>query len=293
MTMEQNNPEVEVEVPEGDEPADNGVQGGAAGSFQEKAARLLKLKIDGEEMELPEDEVIKYAQMGKKANKTMQEAQQEKKRMMRLNEMARQDPMALLRELNPEFDEDDYVSKKLERQIERNMKSKEEQERDDAIEELRRYKQKEADQSKAKEDEDFDKLVVESRNRLDKEISEALQSISMKPSKASVKRLASYLLMAKNENLNLSAKDLAPMVKQDMIAEYMEQLELSDDDTFASMMGEKNLTRSQKIALAKLKKAPTNNAPKTTVTSLRDKEEPRSERNYDIQGFLKEHLKNK
>jgi hypothetical protein len=169
------------------------------------------------------------------------------------------------------------------------MKSKEEIERDDALEELKKYKSKEEETAKAREEAEFDKLVTESRATLDKEISDALKDISLKPSKATVKRLASYMLMARNENLNLSAKDLAGIVKQDMINEYMEQLELSDDDTFANLIGEKNLTRSQKIALAKMRKNPAENVQsKNTSTQVPEK---KSEKIYDIHSFLKENLR--
>jgi len=135
--MAENQPgQVESQEAVETEAAGVGAQATTGGSFQEQAARMLRLKIDGEDMDMPEDEVIRYAQMGRKANKTIQEAAYEKKRIMRLREMARENPMAVLKEFNPEFDEDNYIHSKLEKQMERNMKSREELERDDALEEL-------------------------------------------------------------------------------------------------------------------------------------------------------------
>jgi len=41
---------------------------------QAQVARMIKMKVDGQEMELPESEIIALAQQGKSANKRFQEA---------------------------------------------------------------------------------------------------------------------------------------------------------------------------------------------------------------------------
>src|SRR5439155_16062490 len=59
-------------------------------------ARKLKLKVDGREEELPEEEVVKWAQMGRAAQKRFQEASEKRKQAEDFIRMLKEDPISVL-----------------------------------------------------------------------------------------------------------------------------------------------------------------------------------------------------
>lgn len=221
---------------------------------------LYKLIIDGAEEELDIDELKKRASHASGAAKRMQEATKAKEDATRLLGLLKQDPFAVLKELDESFDPKDFLSTRLAQLMEEEMLTPEQrQQKQDALElaQLRAERQREKEE---REQRDLEMLANQEREKLDIEFSEALKKAAIPNTKAAKARLANAMLMDLENGGTTPIDTVALSVKQEMQQELMELLATADEDTFEQIMGSELLTKAQKVAIRK-HKSPGNRQP--------------------------------
>lgn len=109
------------------------IEDGASEEEVKSMIRKFNLKVDGREIEkeidLNDEEALKREfQLAAKGQKTMQEKAEQEKAFAQFLQAARKDPLKAMKQLDPEFDEMDYLSNLVDEMIKENEMSPEEKE---------------------------------------------------------------------------------------------------------------------------------------------------------------------
>jgi hypothetical protein len=229
------------------------------------AKRAYKLKVNGRDLEVDESELIKRAQMGYSADQKWQETAQMRKQMDSFIQLLQTDPTKALEQMG--YDVDKMAEDRIKYRIEEMQKSPEQIEREKMQRELEAMKaERDRERTEVQEREKTrlqDQFAIEIEN----DISAALDDNSYGFPKTPyvVKRVADMMILAVQEGIktnnnrlkNITAKDVLPIVRDEIQREQRELYSLSPDDVFEQLVGKDRLNKYRK---GKIKKT---SAPKT------------------------------
>lgn len=204
-------------------------------------ARKLKLKIDGVESEHDEAEVIRLAQEGKLSTKRLQEAAQIKKQAEAL--IARAKNPEQLAELFQELgiDVDSWSEQRVWQKIQESELTPEQKEQRKIDAELKKYRDKEAKEKADADTAEDTALQQHYEVDFEKKIISALD-IGGLPTKGKagrevVRRMANYMLVAAQNNLDLEPKDLVAQVRRDLNEEHRAMYDDAPEDLLNELLG--------------------------------------------------------
>ena len=220
-----------------------------------------KIKIDGEEVELTESEMKRYASMGKAAQKRMQEAAQIRKEHEKLQSDVQELLGALkgstanvLRELgiDPMKLAEEIMSQKLEEEA----KTPEQKEKEALLKKLEEFekkaKEQEENERKAKEALEFDKIARE----IDMDINTAFEKADIPKDPVFVKRVAALMGVATMQGIDLKASDVIPLAKKQAIEELRGLAGIVSDELLEEIITTDRVKAMRKKVLNNLKKPP-------------------------------------
>lgn len=226
-----------------------------------KAPVKHKIKIDGEEVELSDEEMKKYASMGKAAQKRMEEAALVRKEHEKLRndvsvflEMLQNDPGKVLKDLgiDPEKFSEDYLNKKLEEE----SKSPEQKEKEKLQKELEEYQKKLKDIEDEKKSSEEKRLTDEAAMKLERDISEAIDSGEMPKHPVMIRKVADLLYLASVQKVDLEAKDVIPIAKKQIIEEFRSLTGVMPEELLEEILGDDKVKSLRRRYLKKLKATP-------------------------------------
>lgn len=230
----------------------------AAPTTPAEAARMLKLKVDGQEMEMSEADVFKWAQQGKSADKRFQEAATTRKEAEQIIQFLKTNPKEAFKHLGLDirkFSEDTLLE-----MIQHEQMSPEQRQAKENEQKLRKYEEQEkATQEKAKQ-EQMQALERKHMESYDKMFVEALTQSGLPKTPFTVKRMAELTLVNLKRGMNLEASQLAKIVKEDYIAEQKALFENADGDTLMNLLGKEAVKRLSKAQLSKYKATKVNDS---------------------------------
>lgn len=229
----------------------------------------LKLKVDNEEIEesLPfeidssnaaqVEWLQRHLQMSKAASKRIEEAVVSKREAQQLIRALQEDPESVLR--NPKIMGEEkfreiaerYLTKELERQ----MMTPEQRKAHENEERLRKYEQDEQSRTKQVEGERAKQLETHYAQEFQKTIIDALAASGLPKSPHNVKRMAAVMQKNLEHGLNLDAKHLASIVRDERMSEIVSILSEADPAQLLALLGEDVTNKIRKADLAKLKAA--------------------------------------
>lgn len=232
---------------------------------KEVAKKAYKLKVGGKDLDVDESELIRRAQMGYSADQKWQEAAQIRKQTEEFIALMQRDPAKALELMG--YDVDKLAEDRIKYRIEEMQKSPEQIEREKMqreLEQMRSEREKEKVEAQEREKQRLqDQYAIEIEN----DISSALDNNEYGFPKTPyvVKRIADMMILAVQEGMrtnnqrlkNVSAKDVLPIVRDEIQQEQRELYAMAPDDVFEQLVGKDRLNKYRK---AKLKKA----APKAT-----------------------------
>lgn len=245
--------------------AEEAVTSKASKKAEEAAKKAYKLKVGGKDLEVDEAELLKRAQMGYSADQKWQEAAQMRKQMEGFIHLLQTDPAKALEQMG--YDVDKMAEDRIKYRIEEMQKSPEQIEREKMQRELEAMKaEREKERLEAQEREKKrlqDQFAIEIEN----DISAALDDNSFGFPKTPyvVKRVADMMILAvqegirtNNENLKkISAKDVLPIVRDEIQREQRELYSLAPDEVFEQLIGKDRLNKYRKSKLKKTSPKPT------------------------------------
>lgn len=218
-----------------------------------EALRKFKVKVDGEELEVDEDELKRGYSHQKAANKLFQEAKMGRKQAEEFVMMMR-DPKTFFETAKKlGHDPRELAEKYLANQLEDELMDP----KDKELRELKEFKtQKERDEAEAKQKEE-QKLVETLKTKFAKEYSDqfvgALQQSGLPPTKNTVGRMASYISRAAGIGFKMSADDAARLVKEDLAMEHRAIIGDSDGEVLIKYLGEDITNKVRKYDTGRLK----------------------------------------
>jgi hypothetical protein len=249
-----------------DDGSDLVAEGAPAAQKKAEAAakRAYKLKVGGKDLEVDEAELVKRAQMGYSAEQKWQDAAKIQKQTQEFVALMQRDPAKALEMMG--YDVDKLAEDRIKAKIEEMQKSPEQLEREKMqreLEEMKAEREREKQESQSREMQRIqDQFAIEIEN----DISAALDNNSYGFPKTPyvVKRIADTMLLAVQEGLrtnndklkNITAKDVLPIVRDEILSEQRELYSMTPDEVFETLIGKERLNKYRR---SKIKKT----APKT------------------------------
>lgn len=220
---------------------------------KEATKKVFKVKIDGKEKEVDEDELVRGYSHQQAANKKLQEGLAARKQSEEFLEMMR----------NPEkfFEVAEKLGHKPRDLAEKFLVSKlEEDMLDPKDKELRQVKA-EAEQAK-REAEELKKSIEERRNEVlkqkfakeyEEQFVNALKETKLPATKANIAEMAKYIGRAAKLEFEMTAVEAARLVMEDITNAQKALISEADAETIIRLFGEETVNKIRKYDVSKLK----------------------------------------
>ncbi len=224
-----------------------------------EAARKLKLKINGREMELDEPEVIRRAQLASAADEKFREAADMRKQAEQFFKTLLEDPKSVL--MHPEVRDrinfralaEEYLGAELQKE----MMSPEQRE----LEELRQYKKQqdearqrsEQEQMTRTQQEEMTKLQQRAAAEYDKKITDVLAQSNLPKTAYTVKRVAELLHGALTKGYDLDVQTAVDMVREGYMTDVQSLVGGLEGESLVKVLGNDIIKRLRKFDLERIK----------------------------------------
>ena len=244
----------------------------------------VKLKVDGKDMEVPVEQLVKDYNLKQASMKRFEEAAQVRKQAEQLIEQLFTDPESFLD--HPKLREKGLSKRQiaeqiLKREIEREMMSPEQLRQQEVETELEQLRREKAEREQAKKREEYERTKQAAEHKYSTKFQEALEAAKLPKTPFTVKRLAEYQRQALRAGYDLSAAELGELVADEVRGELSEVTSHLDAETLINIFGE---DIAKKIREYDLTKVETPHAPPTSTGAFPVKKQSGStERRLTIQ----------
>jgi DNA-binding ferritin-like protein (Dps family) len=231
--------------------------------------KKYNLVVDGksEEMELDlanDEEVKKYLQKSRAADKRFQEASEVRKAALDFIEQLKTNPRRVLSDPNIGVDIKKFAEEILSEEIKEMEKSPEQREREKLQKELEDLRAQAKQREETARQQQFTRLQEEQHRILETDITTALDVGGIPKNPKTIARMADYMMVALQNGIDLSVKDVVPLVKRDIDSELKEIAKAIPDDKLEDFLGKEIISRLRKKNLAKAKSIQTASSVKST-----------------------------
>lgn len=267
---------IETEASEGNEPLKQAEQKEVA-----KALKKYKLKVDGveEDMEFDpsnEAELVKQLQLAKASQKRMKETAELRKQQETLQselqqffELLRNDPAAVLKDPNIGVDIKKLAMDVLEQEAKEAEKTPEQKERERLQKELEELKNEREQERRKREEAEFTQLQQKAAQEIEGDIYGAIEKGDLPKSPYVVRKMADYMKMALENNIDIRANDIIPIVKKDMMDDIRGMLGILPEEIVEEIVGKDRIASLRKKQLAKSRPAPASSKVNSTGADVR------------------------
>lgn len=232
-----------------------------------KRLRELTLKVDGKEIveKLPfeiedDEETVEYMrrqlQMAKMGHARSQQFSQLDKEVKAFIHELKTNPKAILSDPGIGLDLKKFASEIIEAEIANSKKSPEQLEKESLEDEIRKIK---AEREKEKEDlqaKQLELLQKQEFDRYDREVSEALSGSDLPKSPYVVKKIADYMILAVEKGVDVSVKELLPIVREEIHRDIKEMFGVMPEEVIEGLVGKDTIGKLRKRSVAKAKEVP-------------------------------------
>lgn len=240
---------------------------GKLSKTEAKKLKKLKLKVDGKEMEeeLPFEvdesnkEVVDYLtktiQMAKMGQKRAGEYSSLQKDVGAFFEALKKDPASVLSDPDLGIDIKKLAAQVIEQDIENSKKSPEQLEREKLEQELKRLKDEREQEKKSLEEKEFQRMQEQAAIEYDRQIDEALQSSTIPKNPYTIKKIADFMLIGLKEGLDVSAKDVLPLVEAEIREDIKQMFAVAPEELIEQLIGKDVLKKMRKKNVDKVKES--------------------------------------
>lgn len=245
---------------EGSANAEGGEVGGeeAVADAMEQAIKRYKVKVDGEDQEVDEQELIRNYQLRKASDKRFSEGQQMRKQSEEFIRLLKTDPKKVLAHPSIGIDLKNFAEEYLMGELQQEMMSPEEKQLKEYQAKLSKYEEAERtqkEQAEAKQKEEVQTKYAEAYN---KQIIDALETSGLPKTEYTVQRMVHYMHKALKNGYELGAGDVTDLVRRDYMEDSKALFSGLDADALESILGTDIAKKLRKADLNKLKN-PQNN----------------------------------
>lgn len=232
---------------------------------QAQVARMIKMKVDGQEMELPESEIIALAQQGKSANKRFQEAAAAKREAEQVVNFLKSNPKEAFKKLGIDvrkFSEDTLLEF-----IQQEQMSPEQRKAHENEQELNKYRESEKSLKAQREAQERETLEKHHHDNYEKIFIQALTESGLPKTPYTVMRMAQLEAVNVSKKLSLTPSQLAKVVREDYINEQKALYGAADGETLLELLGKDAVKKLSKAQLSKYKASAQNSGTFKSKTS--------------------------
>lgn len=257
---------------------------------EEQTLKEYKLKVNGREKVVKfnpfdDNEVTKYLQKAEASDSKFQEAAEVRKAAMEFIEQLRKNPRKVLSDPNIGVDVKKFAEDILNEEIKEMEKSPEQREKERLQKELEELKKQAQEREETAKRAEFERLQLEQERILENEITAALDVGNMPKTPYAVKRMAEMMMIALENNIDLSPKDVAHIVKNNTMKDFKELLNSLSDDQVEDFIGKDVIGRIRKKNIAKVKAVQSANNIKPSGTAPK-KEAPQKTEKITYKRFF-------
>lgn len=221
-----------------------------------EAVRKHKLKVDGQEIEVDEDELKRGYSHQKAANKILQEGKQAKKQAEQFLNMLKDKGQVLtalkklgyddkaLRELSEEY---------LTETLKYEMLDERERKLIETEKKLRAYEEMEARQKKEAEETRLNEMKKKFSEEYSQKFVEALKESRLPANKTMVSEMAKYIHRASKIGFEMTPQEAAKLVREDVENAHRNLYGDVDAETLAKLLGEQGLQKLRSYDVSRLK----------------------------------------
>jgi len=209
-----------------------------------------KILEDGQEVEVPWEELKKGYQSRKVSAKRFEEAARVMKNAQRFIQLLKEDPGNVLPHLG--IDPDEWAKARLLKRIELAQMTPEEKHVHEMTEKMKALEEEKRQLMEAKNSEREAELRKHFDTEYSKDIVGALETVGLPRTPATVKRIAYYLHQGLTRGIKLKAAQVAPLVKEDYKREMQELFGALPEKELLNVVGEDFAGKVRKVDLARL-----------------------------------------
>lgn len=213
--------------------------------------RLMKIKVDGKEMELPESEVLELASAGRASNQRFQEAAKMKREAEAALKYLDENPAEMFTKRGK--DARKWAEEFLLNEIKKEAETPDQKKARENEEKLRKYEANEKEQERQSKDAEMKQAINEQREKYDKLFTQALFESGLPRTPFTVRRMAELQKINLKNKYDLSAPQLAKLVREDYVKEQHSLMGSLDGDQLLDFLGPEIAKKFSKAQIAKLK----------------------------------------
>jgi len=241
-------------TPVGQAPQGAAPQGGNTVSDAAKEVmKKYKVKVDGQDMEVDEQELLRGYGHQKAANKKLQEGVAARKQAEMFISMLK-DPNKFW-EVAKKMGHDDrkMAEELLAGHLKKELMDPKDRELEEARAKLRNYEELEKKQKEAEKNKIHEEMKKKYLADYNDQFVGALKETNLPATKESVARMAQYISRSAKIGYELSPQEAAKMVKEDIQKMQMSILSQADGDTLLSLLGDDVIAKALTARGAKVK----------------------------------------
>jgi hypothetical protein len=212
---------------------------------------MLKVKVDGQFMELPESEVLELASAGRASNARFQEAAKLRREAEAIMKHAKENPEDFFSKSGR--DARKWAEEFLIGELRKEAETPEQKKARENEEKLRKYEASEKEQEQRRKNAEMDQAINEQREKYDKLFTTALFESGLPRTPFTVRRMAELQKINLKKKLELGPSQLAKLVREDYIAEQKSLMGSLEGDQLLDFLGADLVKKLSKAQIAKLK----------------------------------------
>lgn len=242
-----------------------------------KALKQLKYKVDGKEFqeelpfEIPDDpKAIEYMQrqiqLSKMGQSRAQQAAELQKEVTSWVEQLRKDPKAALSMPNLGIDLKKLAQQVIEEEISNAKKTPEQLEREKLEAKLKSLEDERKTEKEEFQRKEMERLQETAYEQYDMKMTKALETSDLPKSPYVVKKMAEYMLLGLQNNMDLEPSDVLPLVREEITNDLKEMFAVMPDEVVEKLIGKDKINSLRKKRVAQAKTPP----PQPLAKSLKD-----------------------
>lgn len=251
----------------------------------EKALKKkLMLKVDGEEYEEEidfdnEEDLKKKLQLARVAQKRMGEKAQLEKDVRDFIAELKNNPKKILSDPSLGVDLKKFAASILEEEIANSQKSPEVLAKEKLEAELRELKDAQKKKDEEYKQKELEQLYEREFAKLDNMMEKALSTTDLPKSEYVVKKMADYMLLGLQNDLDVTPEDVLPIVREDILSDIKAMFSVMPEEVIEKFLGKEITTKMRKknISKAKAPAAVAKAAPETGTKNESKKDEPKKQ----------------
>jgi hypothetical protein len=227
----------------------------------EEAVRTWKMKVMGEEREFDEkalldnmDEILKFAQLGESAHKKFNEASQMRKESEELIKLIKENPAAVLSDPRIGVDLKKFAEDVLTQEIEDMKKTPEQKEKEKLQNDLEEAKKALETAQEEKRKNEFQRLQDEEAAKLEDEMLGAIETSGLPKNPYVIRRMADYMLLAMQNDVDLSPQDVLPLVQKELKQDIRDLFASSPEQVMDELLGKETISNIRQRHIKQMKK---------------------------------------